>query len=81
MTGTCPRWLRLLVVATAGTVILVACAPTGGQPQPSPKPGGKLTVASWQEQDSLLACNVTSAATHACADIQPGSAAEQSEAL
>jgi peptide/nickel transport system substrate-binding protein len=71
MTGTCPRWLRLLVVATAGTVVLVACAPTGGPPQTSPKPGGKLTVASWQEQDSLLACNVTSAATHACAYINP----------
>ena len=71
MTGTCPRWLRVLVVASAGTVILVACAPTPGPPTSSPKAGGKLTVASWQEQDSLLACNITSAASHACAYINP----------
>jgi peptide/nickel transport system substrate-binding protein len=63
--------LRLLVVATAGTVLLVACAPSTNTTTTSPKPGGKLTVASWQEQDSLLACNITSAASHACAYINP----------
>ncbi|MEA2668364.1 MAG: peptide/nickel transport system substrate-binding protein, partial [Chloroflexota bacterium] len=71
MTGACPRWLRLLVVATAGTVLLAACAPTATTTTTSPKAGGKLTVASWQEQDSLLACNITSAASHACAYINP----------
>jgi peptide/nickel transport system substrate-binding protein len=71
MRGARPRWLRLLLVATAGTVILVACAPSTGTTTSSPKPGGKLTVASWQEQDSLLACNITSAASHACAYINP----------
>src|SRR6266478_6804330 len=71
MRGTGPRWLRLLVVATAGTVLLVACAPSTNTTTTSPKPGGKLTVASWQEQDSLLACNITSAASHACAYINP----------
>jgi peptide/nickel transport system substrate-binding protein len=71
MTGACPRWLRLLVVAAAGTVVLVACAPTASTTTSSPKAGGKLTVASWQEQDSLLACNITSAASHACAYINP----------
>lgn len=71
MTGTCPRWLRLLVLATAATVMLVACAPSTGTTTSSPKAGGKLTVASWQEQDSLLACNITSAASHACAYINP----------
>src|ERR1700675_3142846 len=59
MTGTCPRWLRLLVVATASTTTS------------TPKAGGTLTVASWQEQDSLLACNITAAASHACAYINP----------
>jgi peptide/nickel transport system substrate-binding protein len=63
--------LRLLVVATAGTVALVACSPSTGTTNPSPKSGGRLTVASWQEQDSLLACNITSAASHACAYINP----------
>ncbi len=71
MTGACPGWLRLLVLATAGTVVLVACAPTAGPTTASPKAGGKLTVASWQEQDSLLACNITSAASHACAYVNP----------
>src|SRR6202022_1007586 len=71
MKGTSPRWLRLLVVATAGTVILVACAPTPGPPTSSPKAGGKVPVASWKEQDSLLACNITAAASHACAYVNP----------
>src|SRR3981081_2560835 len=71
MTGDCPRWLRVLVVATAATVMLVACAPNTSTTTTSPRSGGKLTVASWQEQDSLLACNITSAASHACAYINP----------
>ena len=71
MTGARPRWLHPLVVATAGTVMLVACAPSTGTTTSSPRAGGKLTVASWQEQDSLLACNITSAASHACAYINP----------
>src|SRR5437763_6309150 len=71
MTGARPRWLHLLVVATAGTVMLVACAPSTGTTTSSPRAGGKLTVASWQEQDSLLSCNITAAASHACAYINP----------
>jgi peptide/nickel transport system substrate-binding protein len=71
MTGDCPRWLRVLVVATAATVMLVACAPNTSTTTTSPRSGGKLTVASWQEQDSLLACNITAAASHACAYINP----------
>ena len=71
MTRTCPRWLRLLGVATAGTIMLVACAPSPSTTTSAPKAGGKLTVASWQEQDSLLACNITSAASHACAYVNP----------
>ena len=30
-----------------------------------------MTVASWQEQDSLLACNITAAQSHACAYVNP----------
>jgi len=71
MTEACPRWLRVLVVATAATVMLVACAPNTSTTTTSPRSGGKLTVASWQEQDSLLACNITAAASHACAYINP----------
>ncbi len=71
MTGPCPRRLRLLGIATTGAVLLVACAPSSGTPSTSVKPGGKVTVASWQEQDSLLACNITAAAAHACAYINP----------
>src|SRR6202171_2441617 len=71
MRGARRRWLRLLVVAAAGTLVLVACAPTTSTTTSSPRSGGKLTVASWQEQDSLLACNITAAASHACAYINP----------
>src|ERR1700716_126104 len=71
MTGTCPRRLRLFAAAAAGTVVLVACAPTTSTTSSSPRAGGKLTVASWQEQDSLLACNITAAASHACAYVNP----------
>src|SRR3982075_781178 len=71
MTGDCPRWWRVLVVATAATVMLVACAPNTSTTTPTPRSGGKLTVASWQEQDSLLACNITAAASHACAYVNP----------
>jgi peptide/nickel transport system substrate-binding protein len=68
---TSQRRLRLLVMGAAGTIVLVACSPSGNNPGTSAKPGGKVTVASWQEQDSLLACNITSAASHACAYINP----------
>ena len=71
MTGTSPRRWRLFAITAAGTVLLVACAPSSGNSSSSPKSGGKVTVASWQEQDSLLACNITSAASHACAYINP----------
>jgi len=71
MTAAIPRTWRLFAVAAIGTVVLVACAPTSGTVSPSAKPGGKVTVASWQEQDSLLACNITGAATHACAYVNP----------
>jgi peptide/nickel transport system substrate-binding protein len=71
MTGTSRRWWRPLTIAATGTVLLVACAPSGGTPTTSAKPGGRVTVASWQEQDSLLACNITAAASHACAYINP----------
>src|SRR5438445_13238800 len=68
---TVPRSLRLLAVAATGAVLLVACAPSSNGTNPSVKAGGKVTVASWQEQDSLLACNITAAASHACAYINP----------
>ncbi len=71
MTGASPRWLRLLAVAGIGTVLLVACSPSGGSTSSSAKLGGRVTVASWQEQDSLLSCNITAAAPHACAYVNP----------
>jgi peptide/nickel transport system substrate-binding protein len=71
MTGASPRWWRVLAVAATATVLLVACAPSSATTTTSPRSGGKVTVASWQEQDSLLACNITAAASHACAYINP----------
>src|SRR6202047_1227749 len=71
MTGASPRWWRVLAVAATATVLLVACAPSSSTATTSPRSGGKVTVASWQEQDSLLACTITAAASHACAYINP----------
>ena len=72
MTGASPRRLRLFAIAATGTVLLAACTPSSDKPTTSPKPGGRVTVASWpQEQDSLLACNITANATHACAYVNP----------
>lgn len=71
MRGASPRRLRLLAVATVGAALLAACTPTSGNSNPTAKFGGRLTVASWQEQDSLLSCNITAAAPHACAYVNP----------
>ena len=71
MTGAGPRWSRLLALAGIGTVLLVACTPSGGTTSSAARAGGKVTVASWQEQDSLLSCNITAAAPHACAYVNP----------
>ena len=71
MTGTSPRRWRLFAITAMGTALLVACAPSGGNTSSSAKVGGKVTVASWQEQDSLLACNITAASSHACAYLNP----------
>jgi peptide/nickel transport system substrate-binding protein len=65
------RSLRLLAVTAGGTVLLVACTPSGTGVNTSVKPGGKVTVASWQEQDSLLACNIIAAESHTCAYVNP----------
>jgi peptide/nickel transport system substrate-binding protein len=71
MSGASPRWLRLLAVASAGTVLLAACSPGNSGTSSTAKPGGRVTVASWQEQESLLSCNVTAASPHACAYVNP----------
>src|ERR1700736_6159859 len=65
-----PRSLRLLAIAATGAVLLVGCSPSSNGPTPV-KPGGRVAVASWQEQDSLLACNITGAQSHACAYVNP----------
>jgi len=71
MTGASPRWSRLLALAGIGTALLVACTPNGGTTSSAAKAGGRVTVASWQEQDTLLSCNITAAAPHACAYVNP----------
>jgi peptide/nickel transport system substrate-binding protein len=62
------RGLKTLAVATAALTLALACGntstTTGGG---TPKTGGKLVAASWQEQDSLLAIGITDSATHAFA--------------
>src|SRR5437763_11877792 len=65
-----PRW-RLSLTMLGAMLLVVACAPGNGTNPTAVKPGGRVTVGSWQEQDSLLSCNITAAASHACAYINP----------
>ena len=71
MTGTKPRWWRSIGLSATGALFLTACSPAAGTTSTAPRAGGVVTVASWQEQDSFLACNITAAASHACAYINP----------
>ncbi len=62
------RGLKTLAVATAALTLALACGNTttttsGG----TPKTGGSLVAASWQEQSSMLAIGITDSATHAYA--------------
>src|SRR2546428_4348939 len=67
-----PRWrLRLSVLGASALVSLVACAPGSSNSPTSIKPGGRVTVASWHEQGSLLFCDITAAYTHPCAYVNP----------
>ena len=65
------RGLKTLGVAMAGLTLALACgnASTGGNTGGggTPKSGGTLIAASWQEQDSMLAIGITDSATHAYA--------------
>jgi peptide/nickel transport system substrate-binding protein len=65
------RPLRLLAASLSGGLLLAACSTASTSTNPSPKPGGTITVASWQEQDSLLACNITGSSPHTCAYVNP----------
>ncbi|HYS02471.1 MAG TPA: peptide ABC transporter substrate-binding protein [Candidatus Eisenbacteria bacterium] len=71
MTGNL-RSLRLLSLGGVAGVLLAACAGgTTTTTSGSPKSGGSVTVASWQEPDTLLAAGVTDSMTHAYADVGP----------
>ena len=53
------RWYQLAAFAVAGLMAGVACGQGGGGTKAGqPTSGGKVTVASWQEQDSLLAAEI-----------------------
>jgi peptide/nickel transport system substrate-binding protein len=63
------RGLKTIAVTTAALTLALACgnASTGGTTSTTPKTGGTLIAASWQEQDSMLAIGITDSATHAYA--------------
>ena len=71
MTGASLRRLRFTGLSLSLALPLAACSPTSTANSSVAKPGGTVTVASWQEQDSFLACNITATASHACAYINP----------
>jgi len=61
------RGLKTLAVATAVLTLALACGNTTTTSGGTPKTGGKLVAASWQEQSSMLAVGITDSATHAYA--------------
>src|SRR5438132_11727420 len=71
MTGTNRRRFGFSLVGLAGTscVLIASCSPPTNSVQ-GPRAGGSITVGT-QEQDSLLACNITSTEAHACAYVNP----------
>jgi len=63
-------WRPILIVV--GGVLLAACSAGGPVgTSTSPKSGGGVTLASWQEPDTLLAAGITDSMTHAFADVNP----------
>jgi len=67
------RGLRPVALLTIALTAALACGNTGGGGTPSggAKNGGKVTLASWQEPDTMLAYGVTDSMTHAVADVGP----------
>src|SRR5918911_4686728 len=64
--------LRLAATAAAAFLVALACGQTpGGVGTGNIKEGGKITVASWQEPDSLLAAGITDSMSHAFAQEGP----------
>jgi peptide/nickel transport system substrate-binding protein len=63
------RGLKTLAVATAALTLALACGNTSttGGTTGTPKTGGTFVVASWQEQDSMLATGITASSQHALA--------------
>jgi peptide/nickel transport system substrate-binding protein len=60
--------LRLAACATVALMVGLACGQTPGNPiGGNVKEGGKITIASWQEEDTMLAAGITSASSHALA--------------
>ena len=70
LTGSRPP-LRRIGIGLVALLSLAACSVSTSTTAASPRAGGALTVGSWQEQTSLLACTIVSAAPHACAYINP----------
>jgi peptide/nickel transport system substrate-binding protein len=60
--------LRLAAVPLLISVLATACGGAGGGN--TPKQGGKLVIASWQEPDTLLQ-GITSGEAHGVADVNP----------
>src|SRR5438094_2051359 len=64
--------LRLAATAAITFLVALACGQTPGGPLTgNVKEGGKITIASWQEPDSLLAAGITDSMSHAFAQEGP----------
>ncbi len=66
------RGPRLLAGSVLAGLAIAACTGPAGGPQAGiPRSGGKATVASWQEPDTLLAAGITGSNGHAFAVASP----------
>jgi peptide/nickel transport system substrate-binding protein len=68
------RGLRPIGILVAGLTLALACGspPSGnGGNTGNAHNGGKVTLASWQEPDTMLAAGITDSMTHAFADEAP----------
>ena len=69
--GRVARWHRVLGFIALGSILLAACTPAVPSGGGSPRAGGKITIGSWQEPDTLLAAGITDSMASAFAVVNP----------
>ncbi len=66
------RWFKWVGLAAFGSLVLGACAPAGPiSGVGSPRAGGRITIGSWQEPDTLLSAGIIDSVGHTYAAVNP----------